>query len=337
MILITGGTGYIGAHTCIELLNSHEDVLLIDNFINSKKETLTRIQKICQKSVKFFEGDIRDYTFLKRIFNNFPIDSVIHFAGLKSVEESFQKPDLYHENNVVGTLNLIKIMEESHCKKLIFSSSATVYGDARFLPITEEHPVSALNPYGQTKLSVENCLKEKITSDDTWSIINLRYFNPAGAHPSGDIGEDPKNSPSNLIPLISKVATGTIPELTIFGGDYSTPDGTGVRDYIHITDLAHGHLKALQYAKAKKGLKTLNLGTGKGYSVLEVLRKFEKVSKRRIPFEIVERRTGDSAESYADPSAANSLLNWQAKLSLKQMCMDEWRWKTKNLKVHDGC
>lgn len=328
-ILVTGGAGYIGSHTCIELLNSGFNLVVLDNLSNASKVSLLRVEQITNKPIAFFRGDIRNVKDIDQVFNQYQIDAVIHFAGLKAVGESVKKPLHYYENNVVGTINLLRVMTKYNCKKLVFSSSATVYGDPHAVPIQEHFPLSATNPYGRSKLIIEDILRDLYASDNSWSLALLRYFNPVGAHASGLIGEDPRGVPNNLMPYIAQVAVGKQEKLNIFGGDYETKDGTGVRDYIHVVDLAKGHVKALE-AIQKPSLITVNLGTGKGYSVLEMIKAFERVSGKKIPYEIVERRAGDIAQCYADPKLAKEKLNWSAQLTLEDMCKDTWTWQSKN-------
>lgn len=329
MILVTGGSGYIGSHTCVELLNSGEDIVVVDNFINSKPEALNRIKKITGKDFKFYEFDLLNKDDINKIFDENEIESVIHFAGLKAVGESVKKPLLYYHNNLTGTFNLLEVMKQHNVKKIVFSSSATVYGMAK-VPIKEDSPLSTTNPYGSTKLMIEQILKDVFVADNEWSIALLRYFNPVGAHESGLIGENPNGIPNNLMPYISQVAVGKLECLSVFGNDYPTPDGTGVRDYIHVVDLALGHLKAVQKIRENKGVDAYNLGTGKGYSVLELIKAFEKASGIKVPYKIVQRREGDIAECYADPSKAYSILGWKAKRGIEEMCTDTWKWQQLN-------
>lgn len=329
MILVTGGSGYIGSHTCVELLNSGEDIVVVDNFINSKPEALNRIKKITGKDFKFYEFDLLNKDDINKIFDENEIESVIHFAGLKAVGESVKKPLLYYHNNLTGTFNLLEVMKQHNVKKIVFSSSATVYGMAK-VPIKEDSPLSTTNPYGSTKLMIEQILKDVFVADNEWSIALLRYFNPVGAHESGLIGENPNGIPNNLMPYISQVAVGKLDCLSVFGNDYPTPDGTGVRDYIHVVDLALGHLKAVQKIRENKGVDAYNLGTGKGYSVLELIKAFEKASGIKVPYKIVQRREGDIAECYADPSKAYSILGWKAKRGIEEMCTDTWKWQQLN-------
>lgn len=330
-VLVTGGVGYIGSHTCVELLDEGYDVIVVDNLSNSNLKALERIKDITGKEVKFELVDIRDRIALASIFNNYNIDSVIHFAGLKAVGESVEKPIMYYENNVAGTITLCDVMNDFNVKKIVFSSSATVYGDPQSVPIKEDFPLSATNPYGRSKLIIEEILQDIQKSDSSWSIALLRYFNPVGAHQSGLIGEDPEGVPNNLMPYISQVASRKLSKLSVFGGDYPTHDGTGVRDYIHVVDLAKGHVKALDYFNSNSpSVLTVNLGTGIGYSVLDLLSAFEKVSGQKIPYEIVARRAGDIAECYADPGYAASILNWKAQFDINQICADTWHWQSNN-------
>ena len=329
-ILVTGGAGYIGSHTMVELLSAGHDVVVVDNFSNSKEEALKRIREITGKDFLFYKADICDKAALHDIFSNNSIDAVIHFAGLKAVGESVQKPIEYFSNNVHGTLCLCRAMRDNNVKKIVFSSSATVYGDPHRVPITEDFPLSATNPYGRSKLFIEEILKDLYVSDDSWDIILLRYFNPVGAHSSGKIGEDPNDIPNNLVPYISQVAIGKLGILSVFGNDYPTHDGTGIRDYIHVVDLALGHLKAIDKIKSKTGVKVYNLGTGRGYSVLEMVEAFNKASGITIPYRITDRRPGDIAECYADPTLAQKELNWIAEKGIDEMCQDTWRWQSMN-------
>ncbi|MCF7802554.1 MAG: UDP-glucose 4-epimerase GalE [Candidatus Marinimicrobia bacterium] len=328
-ILVTGGAGYIGSHTCVELLNAGFEVIVVDNLSNSKKEALNRVERITDKSVEFYKVDLLNKQGLTEVFHNHVIDAVIHFAGLKAVGESVEKPLAYYHNNITGTLALCEVMERYDVTDIVFSSSATVYGDPETVPITEDFPLSATNPYGRTKLMIEEILRDLHTANHHWNTAILRYFNPVGAHPSGEIGEDPSGIPNNLMPYISQVAVGKLPKLSIFGNDYPTKDGTGVRDYIHVVDLARGHLKALEKLRDDPGVVTYNLGTGSGYSVLEMVQAFEKVSGKDIPYEITDRRSGDIAECYADPSKAKAELGWRAKRGIEDMCEDTWRWQSK--------
>lgn len=329
-VLVTGGMGFIGSHTVVELLNSGEDVIIVDNLSNSKKETLDAIKKITNKVPKFYNVDIRNKESLDNVFKeNKDINAVIHFAALKAVGESVEKPIEYYDNNIWGTIALLDVMRNNNVKKIIFSSSATVYGSPKTVPIKEDFPKSATNPYGQTKVMVEQILSDVYTSDNEWSIILLRYFNPIGAHESGLIGESPNGIPNNLMPYINQVALGKLDHLRVFGDDYKTPDGTGVRDYIHVVDLAKGHVNALNRANKMTGVESYNLGTGKGYSVLEIIKNFEKATGQKIKYEIVERRAGDIAECYADPSKAREMLGWTAEKDLEQMCKDSWNFTSK--------
>ena len=325
-ILLTGGIGYIGSHTLVELLENNYEVVVIDNFFNSKKEVIENVKKITNKDFKFYEGDVCDKSILRKIFEENKIDAVIHFAGYKAVGESVKKPLMYYRNNLDSTLSLLEIMDEFNCKNLVFSSSATVYGKPETLPIKESSPLSATNPYGETKLVIETILKDLYKSDNEWNIVILRYFNPVGAHESGLIGENPNGIPNNLMPYIVKVATKEYDHLNIFGNDYSTVDGTGVRDYIHVVDLALGHVKAIEYINKNCGLDVINLGTGKGYSVLEMVKAFEEANDINVPYEIQERRPGDIDACYADVSYANEKLGFVAHKDLKDMCKDAYNY-----------
>jgi len=327
--LVTGGAGYIGSHTCVELLAAGYELVVLDNLSNASHEALKRVEKITGKTITFIEGDIRSAEDLERAFALGNIQAVIHFAGLKAVGESVAKPMLYYDNNVVGTVRLLEAMEKHDCRHLVFSSSATVYGDPASVPIQEHFPLSVTNPYGRSKLVIEDMLRDLYQADNRWSIAVLRYFNPVGAHVSGLIGEDPQGIPNNLMPYIAQVAVGKRKQLSVFGGDYPTPDGTGVRDYIHVVDLALGHLKALE-ALAQPSLLTVNLGTGVGYSVLDMVKAFEEASGCSVPYEIVARRAGDVAQCYADPRLAQELLGWSATRGLQAMCEDTWRWQHNN-------
>ena len=329
-ILVTGGTGYIGSHTCIELIKARYEVVVIDNLCNSSLESLRRVERLTNCKIPFHKVDVRDKEALTRIFEQYSIDGVIHFAGLKAVGESVEKPIEYYDTNVGGTFVLAEVMRMFNCKTFVFSSSATVYGDPYTVPIKEDFPLSVTNPYGRSKLMIEEFLQDVFIANDSWHIALLRYFNPVGAHKSGLIGEDPNDIPSNLIPYISQVAVGKLEELNVFGGDYDTPDGTGVRDYIHVVDLAKGHVKALQALEDKPQVLTVNLGTGNGYSVLDMIKAFEKVSGKDIPFQIVDRRPGDIATCYADPTYAEKRLDWKAECELDEMCEDTWRWQSMN-------
>ena len=327
-VLVTGGLGYIGSHTVVELLNDNYEVVVIDNLSNSKIDVKDKIKKITGKDFKFYLGDVRDKELLEDIFKNYSIDVVIHFAGLKAVGESVKKPLMYYENNIGSTLTLCEVMNKYNVKKLVFSSSATVYGKQDVLPIKESTCLSTTNPYGSTKLFIEYILDDLYTSDNEWSIIKLRYFNPVGAHSSGLIGEDPKGIPNNLVPYINKVANKELPYLNIFGNDYNTKDGTGVRDYIHVVDLARGHLKAIEKVLNETGIDAYNLGTGHGYSVLQLIETFKKVNQIDVPYQITERRAGDIASCYADPSYAEEKLNWKAEKEIEEMCRDSYNYAT---------
>ncbi len=330
MILVTGGTGYIGSHTVVELLAAGKDVLILDNYANSSPKVLERIAKISGRAPAFREGDIRDADGLRALFAAHRIEAVIHFAGLKAVGESVEQPLTYYDNNVNGTLCLLQAMRQAGVRRLVFSSSATVYGDPHRVPIREDFPLQATNPYGRSKLMVEEMLRDLQRAEADWQIAILRYFNPVGAHPSGLIGENPNGIPNNLMPFVAQVAVGKRAQLSVFGNDYPTPDGTGVRDYIHVVDLAQGHLAALA-ALARSGQSlTVNLGTGQGYSVLDMVRAFEAASGRPVPYQIVARRAGDIATCYADPQLAGELLGWQARRGIGEMCADAWRWQSMN-------
>jgi UDP-glucose 4-epimerase len=329
-ILVTGGAGYIGSHTLIELLEEGHSPIVVDNLSNSKVEALNRVREITGRDFPFYEVDILDNNSLNKVFTANPIDAVIHFAGFKAVGESVQRPWDYYHNNVTGTLSLCEAMIKNNVKKIVFSSSSTVYGDPHKVPITEDFPLSATNPYGRTKLIIENLLRDLYQSDRTWDIILLRYFNPVGAHSSGMIGEDPNGIPNNLLPYISQVAVDKLKRLSVFGNDYPTRDGTGIRDYIHVVDLAKGHLKALDKIRAKTGVTAYNLGTGQGYSVLEIIAAFEQASGKKIPYKITDRRPGDIAECFADPSLARKELDWTAEKGINEMCADTWKWQSKN-------
>ncbi|MDQ9170680.1 UDP-glucose 4-epimerase GalE [Oxalobacteraceae bacterium R-40] len=329
-ILVTGASGYIGSHTCVELLQSDYSVIAVDNLCNSSKESLRRVEQITGRSIPFYEADVRDRTALDSILAKERIDACIHFAGLKAVGESVTLPLTYFENNVAGSVTLLQALGDAGIKRFVFSSSATVYGDPQTVPIDESAPLSATNPYGRSKLMVEEIINDLARSDKTWSAGILRYFNPVGAHQSGLIGEDPRGIPNNLMPYVAQVAIGRREKLSVFGNDYPTPDGTGVRDYIHVVDLARGHVAALNRLFSKDGLFTVNLGTGQGYSVLDAVRTFEQASERSVPYEIASRRPGDVASCYASPIAARELLNWRAEKNLKDMCVDLWRWQSMN-------
>lgn len=329
-ILITGGAGYIGSHTCVELLNAGYEIIVVDNLLNSKKEALNRISEITGKSFPFYQVDLLDEKKLERVFEENEVEAVIHFAGLKAVGESVKLPLWYYHNNITGTINLCNAMKKYDVKKLVFSSSATVYGMPERVPITEDSPLRALNPYGRTKLMIEEILSDLYQSDSSWSIALLRYFNPIGAHKSGLIGEDPNGIPNNLMPFITQVAVGKQKELSVFGNQYPTDDGTGVRDYIHVVDLANGHLKALERISISIGVNSYNLGTGKGSSVLQMIKTFENASGVTVPYKIVEPRAGDAPICYADPAKANMELGWSAEKDLFEMCQDSWRWQSQN-------
>lgn len=331
MILVTGGSGYIGSHTLIELHKAGHAFIVYDNLSNSSLESLKRVEKIINKSIIFREGDIRDRESLQKLFSIYDIDSVIHFAGLKSVGESVSKPIEYYDNNVNGTLVLLDVMKKYDCKKIVFSSSATVYGDPLSTPIKENFPIgNTSNPYGTSKYVIERILEDIYTSDNSFKIVILRYFNPVGAHESGTIGEDPNGIPNNLMPFVSQVAVGKREYLNVFGGDYDTPDGTGVRDYIHVVDLAQGHVKALNKIDTIKKVLIVNLGTGNGYSVLDIVKAFEKASGKSINYKIVERRDGDIAKCFAQNNLAKEVLEWEAEKTIEQMCEDSWRWQSNN-------
>jgi UDP-glucose 4-epimerase len=329
-ILVTGGAGYIGSHTCVELLAAGHEVTVFDNFCNSQSEAVARVEHIAGKKIRVINGDLRSRPALLLALRQSRATAVIHFAGLKAVGESVEKPLEYYDNNVVGTVRLLEAMAECRVSTLVFSSSATVYGEPQQLPLAEDHPLLATNPYGRTKLVIEEMLRDVFNSDPTWRISILRYFNPVGAHESGQIGEDPQGVPNNLMPYVAQVAVGRREHLNIWGNDYDTPDGTGVRDYIHVVDLARGHLKALERLESHAECRAINLGTGIGYSVLDMVWAFEKASGKNIPFKIAERRPGDVAACYADPGQALVLLGWRAEHNLDAMCRDAWRWQSKN-------
>lgn len=330
-VLVTGGAGYIGSHTCVELLNNGYEVVVMDNLYNSNEKALERVEQITGKKVKFYNVDMLDQEAMNEIFEQETIDSVIHFAGYKAVGESVRKPLEYYHNNITGTLLLCDVMRKHGVKNIIFSSSATVYGDPAFVPITEECPKGQItNPYGQTKGMLEQILTDLHVSDPEWNVVLLRYFNPIGAHKAGIIGEDPKGIPNNLVPYIAQVAVGKLEKLGVFGDDYDTPDGTGVRDYIHVVDLARGHVKAMKKFEDKPEVRIYNLGTGNGYSVLQVLHAFEKACGKTLPYEIKERRPGDVAACYADPAKAKEELGWEAEYGIDEMCEDSWRWQSTN-------
>ncbi len=335
-ILITGGCGYIGSHACIEMLNAGYDIVVIDNFYNSKPEALKRAKELAGKEFPFYECDIRDADGLRKVFSAHKIDAVIHFAGLKAVGESVSEPLMYYDNNVGGTVTLCQVMSEMGCKRMIFSSSATVYGNNNPSPLLETMPVGAVtNPYGRTKFMIEGILSDLCVSDPEWSVVLLRYFNPIGAHESGRIGEDPNGIPNNLMPYISQVAIGKLKQLSIFGDDYDTPDGTGVRDYIHVVDLAKGHVKAVDYALVHTGVEAVNLGTGVGYSVLDLVKAFKSANGVDVPYVIAPRRAGDIATCYSNPAKAAELLGWRAEKNVEDMCRDSWRWQSQNPKGYD--
>ncbi|MCR5051253.1 MAG: UDP-glucose 4-epimerase GalE [Streptococcus sp.] len=329
-ILVTGGAGFIGSHTCIELLNAGHEVVVLDNLCNSSSKSLEIVERETNKTLHFYEVDIRDEKQLEKIFDDEEIEGVIHFAGLKAVGESSIIPLDYYDNNIAGTLNLLKVMKNHDCKNIIFSSSATVYGSPKTVPIKEDFPLSVTNPYGRTKLMLEEILTDLYNSDNEWNIVLLRYFNPIGAHVSGDLGEDPKGVPNNLLPYITQVAVGKLERVGVFGNDYDTEDGTGVRDYIHVVDLAKGHVAALQKLATGSGLSIYNLGTGKGYSVLDMIKNMSEVVGFDIPYQILPRRKGDIATCYADASKAKEELGWEAKYDIYRMCQDSWRWQSKH-------
>lgn len=336
-ILVTGGAGYIGSHTVLELLNNNQRVIVLDNLCNSSNESLKRVEKITGKSIDFVQGDIRDSSVLDKIFVENKVDAVIHFAGLKAVGESVEKPALYYDNNVVGSLTLFNTMQKAGVFNLVFSSSATVYGEPKEMPISENCPTGVpTNPYGKSKLMIEQILQDFCVTDERWAVALLRYFNPVGAHESGLIGEDPNDVPNNLLPYISQVAIGKLKELSVFGGDYPTKDGTGIRDYIHVVDLSKGHLDALNKISDNRGCHVWNLGTGQGYSVLEIVSAFEKVLGVDVPYEIVSRRSGDVAECWSDPKKAKDELNWSATRGLSEMMKDTWRWQRNNPKGYNN-
>lgn len=330
-VIVTGGAGYIGSHTCLELLNAGYQVTVIDNLCNSSQESIRRVEGLTNKSITFFEVDLLDKNSLQDVFAQTPeVQAVIHFAGLKAVGESVQHPLLYYRNNLYSTLNLCQVMQDRGIKNIVFSSSATVYGDPASVPIRETFPVSCTNPYGRTKLMTEQILSDLYLADPQWNVALLRYFNPVGAHKSGRIGEDPNGIPNNLVPYIAQVAIGKLQELSVFGNDYPTADGTGVRDYIHVVDLAIGHLRALEKLAEKPGVVTYNLGTGQGYSVLDMVKAFALACGKQIPYRIVERRPGDIAQCYADPTLALKELGWKARYTIQEMCQDTWRWQSAN-------
>jgi UDP-glucose 4-epimerase len=330
MILLTGGTGYIGSHACVALLDAGHEVVVLDNLCNSSRLAVDRIARICGRAPAFVEGDVRDAGFLDRVLADHPISAVMHFAGLKAVGESVEQPLAYYDNNVRGTLELLAAMRRAGVRTIVFSSSATVYGDPASVPIREDFPRSATNPYGRSKLMIEDILADLHRAEPGWNVARLRYFNPVGAHASGLIGEDPRGIPNNLMPFVAQVAVGRRERLAVFGDDYATPDGTGVRDYIHVVDLAEGHVAALDWLRREGGLLTVNLGTGRGYSVLDMVRAFEQASGRPVPYRVVARRAGDIAACWADPSLARERLGWEAKRGIEAMCADTWRWQTMN-------
>jgi UDP-glucose 4-epimerase len=329
-ILVTGGAGYIGSHTCVELLNNGYEVVVVDNLYNSKEECIHRVEELTGKKLSFHKVDILDHESLKAVFNQYSIQAVIHFAALKSVGESVSIPLQYYHNNITGTLTLLEVMKESNVRNIVFSSSATVYGLSSEPPFKEDYPLSAINPYGHTKLMNEEILRDLSYAEPEWNIAILRYFNPVGAHPSGRIGEDPNGIPENLMPYVTQVAVGRFPYLRVWGNDYPTPDGTAIRDYIHVVDLAIGHINALNKLETNPGLVTYNLGTGRGYSVMEVIKAFENASHHPIPYKIMERRPGDAPISYSDPSKANRELNWHTEKNLDDICRDAWNWQSQN-------
>ncbi|MCI5598040.1 MAG: UDP-glucose 4-epimerase GalE [Ruminococcus sp.] len=334
-ILLAGGAGYIGSHTCIELISAGHTVVIADNLCNSKKEAVKRVEKIVGQEIPFYEINVCDHDSLRKVFSENKIDAVIHFAGLKAVGESCEKPLMYYRNNLDSTLTLLEVMKEFGCHNFVFSSSATVYGIPETVPLVETMPTSCTNPYGWTKLMTEQILQDVTKTDPELSVVLLRYFNPIGAHESGTIGENPNGIPNNLMPYITQVAVGKLKELGVFGNDYPTPDGTGVRDYIHVVDLAKGHVKAIDYADAHKGTEIFNLGTGVGYSVLDIVKTFSKVNNVEIPYQIKPRRAGDIAECYADPTKAKEVLGWTAEKTLEDMCRDSWNWQKKNPKGYE--
>ena len=329
-VLVTGGAGYIGSHTCVQLLEAGYDIVVLDNLCNSKIEAVRRIKELTGKDFVFVQGDIRDSDLLDDIFSKYDIDSVVHFAGLKAVGESVSVPLRYYRNNVTGSILLFESMQRNGVKNIVFSSSATVYGMAEKMPLREDAPLGAVNPYGRTKLMIEDILRDIYSADNSWNIILLRYFNPVGAHPSGRIGEDPNGIPNNLMPFISQVAVGKLKELNVFGNDYPTPDGTCIRDYIHVMDLADGHVKALEKIKENPGVVAYNLGTGKGSSVMEMIAAFAEATGIKIPYKITGRRPGDAPVSYADPSKAEKELGWKASRNIIEMCRDLWTWQSQN-------
>jgi len=335
-ILVTGGAGYIGSHTCVELLDGGYEVVVVDNLCNASKESIMRVEEISGKKIEFHEIDIADREKLEKIFENSKIDAVIHFAGLKAVGESVEKPLEYYMNNISGSLVLCDVMRQYGCKNLVFSSSATVYGDPETVPIKEDFPLSVTNPYGRTKLMQEEIFRDLYIADHDWNVMLLRYFNPIGAHISGKIGENPSGIPNNLMPYIAKVATGKLPQVNVYGNNYDTPDGTGVRDYLHVVDLAKGHIMALEKIEKYPGIREYNLGTGNGYSVLELIKEFEKACGKEVPYVITDRRAGDIAICYADVNKAKEELNWIAELGIDRMCEDTWRWQSNNPEGYIG-
>lgn len=335
-VLVTGGAGYIGSHAAVELLENGYNIVVVDNLSNSKLEAINRVKELTGKDFPFYQFDLLDFDSMEQLFQKYQFDSVIHFAGLKAVGESVEIPLKYYHNNVTGSLNLCKLMQKYNVKKMVFSSSATVYGNPVRVPIDESFPLSATNPYGRTKLMIEEILRDLYVSDSTWRIALLRYFNPIGAHKSGRIGENPNGIPNNLMPYITQVAVGKREKLYVFGNDYDTHDGTGVRDYIHVVDLVRGHIKALEYLEHNTGVEAFNLGTGTGYSVLDIVNTFSEVNNVKIPYEFIDRRPGDVAISYANPEKANRLLKWKTEYNLRQMCEDSWRWQVQNPNGYEG-
>lgn len=329
-ILVTGGAGYIASHTNLELLKAGYEVVVVDNLSNSSVESIKRVEKLTNKSISFYEADIMDRQALQDIFMFEKIDAVIHFAGLKAVGESCSIPLKYYENNIGGTITLLGVMKDYGVKRIVFSSSATVYGNPETVPVTEDFPLSATNPYGRTKLMIEEILRDLYSSDSSWNIAILRYFNPIGAHESGEIGEDPSGIPNNLVPYVAKVAAGILEKINVFGDDYDTPDGTGIRDYIHVVDLSIGHIKAIEKLLTNPGLVTYNLGTGVGYSVLDIIKNYEKACGKSLPYVVTDRRPGDIPITYADPSKAYKELGWKAERGIEEMCIDSYRWQSKN-------